>query len=1095
MNQNLLLVFSLFLLVGFIVPVSAQTSPGHVVINEVDTNPPGDDASSISEWVELYNPTDSEIDLGGWEIASTYFTFKIPMTIPAGTTISPGQFLTYSYQPVWFNDSNESIELRDENRIVIDKTPLLSDLGNDFTSWQRFYDGYDLDGSGDWKFVTSTAGSSNGKLVETQDSQEVSISVTSEQSSYLFGDVAIISGSVSEEVFTEKPSFKPEQIIVIISGPNFDKTLTLYPDLNLNYETTLSLHQVLGINEGNYDVTVSYAGASATTGFSVGFELIEAEEKIDGSLTISTDKSQYVPGQIVSIIGFASDIIPFEGMKFTITDSQGTIISNGNLFPINGEFKTSQFLTTVNPTYGTYEIIVEYSDKTTSSTFEVLEDVKEDVVISLWTDKEVYGVGDTVNITGRLNTLWVDALDLEIIQTKNLSLADNGQAGGGSVLKILDSVRLDGESKFEYSFTIPNSNSRLGTYLIDIHKDVGSATKIIQVVENPETYILNTDPLSIFTDKPIYDFHLDKELTIHGQILNPVTRSSFETPTVKIIISTEDGTPLEIIGLPEGGKRLSTGGISVGYEFTAIPEVGGTFSIKSDLTRLLFSEGVYLIQAQYEDLIATSSFEILDDLKDGATVSIDKEVYGLNETIYLYGILPTSDSAVDISITEPDGTILNSGAIIDNQRFSWSWTTPVSESYKNIKIDDGRDVTKSNLGLYKIHVSSSSYGKDLFFKVSSDPENDSISTVPIFVSTEKSLYKAGEQLKVVGNVLVREQGSEGLVVPDRVTIKIIDGTFPFKEIHQALVYPTHGGEFSSLFELPVTIFSEGNYKVKVIYDGKYAETVFGVANDFIFGIDDPISLLVSTDKTEYHPGDVVIITGKPNKLIYLEAYDVGVIQKSDSEITCGSFICGTNMGPITSILPSPSGSFVHEFIIPDSASSIGLYEVTVDANFETKYVQFNVVEKTPPVKLNTIVEKENRISDKTISILTEEKIFDSTFISPRVISGSLITPTRGEESNVNLKVSSDSGICIIGPDTDCLVSESTRKSGQIYDIVEVDGMNLNVRYSGSDVRLEKFSILPESSTEFLPNSNWNVEVIKDDQVSRFYYKVTFKTLE
>jgi len=87
------------------------------------------------------------------------------------------------------------------------------------------------------------------------------------------------------------------------------------------------------------------------------------------------------------------------------------------------------------------------------------------------------------------------------------------------------------------------------------------------------------------------------------------------------------------------------------------------------------------------------------------------------------------------------------------------------------------------------------------------------------------------------------------------------------------------------------------------------------------------------------------------------------------------------------------------------------------------------------------------------------------------------------------------GICIIGSDVDCLVSESTRKPGQIYDVVEVDGVSLNVRYSGPDVRLEKFSILPESSTAFLPDADWNVEVIKDDQVSRFYYKVTYKTLE
>ena len=146
-----------------IVENNSQPNYDHVVINEVDINPPGDDSASISEWVELYNPTDSEINLGGWEIASTT-VLKKTMTIIAGTIIQPGEFLTYTYQNVWFTDSNESVELRDENGIVIDKTPLLSDLANDFTSWQRIYDGYDSDSSSDWKFVVSTAGSSNGKL-------------------------------------------------------------------------------------------------------------------------------------------------------------------------------------------------------------------------------------------------------------------------------------------------------------------------------------------------------------------------------------------------------------------------------------------------------------------------------------------------------------------------------------------------------------------------------------------------------------------------------------------------------------------------------------------------------------------------------------------------------------------------------------------------------------------------------------------------------------------------------------------------------------------------------------------------------------------
>ena len=97
--------------------------------------------------------------------------------------------------------------------------------------------------------------------------------------------------------------------------------------------------------------------------------------------------------------------------------------------------------------------------------------------------------------------------------------------------------------------------------------------------------------------------------------------------------------------------------------------------------------------------------------------------------------------------------------------------------------------------------------------------------------------------------------------------------------------------------------------------------------------------------------------------------------------------------------------------------------------------------------------------------------------------------------NLNIQVSSESGICIIGQNSDCLVSESTRKPGQIFEVIQLDGMNLNVRYSGPDVRLEKFSILPQSSDDFLPDTNWNVEVQKDDEVSRFYYKVTYKTTQ
>jgi len=1090
--KNIIILFSILLLGGLVITANAQST--NVVINEIDINPPGDDAKTVTEWVELYNPTSSKVDIGGWKIASTTI-LKKTMTIPTGTFIEPGKFLTFSYQSLWFTDSNELAELKDKNGIVIDKTPLFSDMKNDFSSWQRTTDGYDTDNTDDWKFAISTAGSSNGKMIVTEDKEDISISVSSDKSSYLFGETATIQGSVSKQVFIVKPSYHADEILVKISGPSYDKTISLYPDLKLNYKTTLNLQQVLGINQGLYSVSVSYGGATSQTSFSVGDEIIIDDIQEDSTLSISTDKSQYLPGGTVSITGFTTKIIPFEGLKFNIKDSSGKIISTGSLFPTNGKFTTTVYLSNVNPVYGKYQITGDYFDKSTIAFFEVIKDIKEEKAISLWTDKEAYDLGETVTVTGRLNKVWVGFMDLEVIQTKNAALATNALGGGNSGFKILDIVKISGDGSFTYSFKIPDSNIRLGDYKISVSKEVGSASKTIHAVRNTGEYVASTDPLSLSTDKVIYD--LGDTMTINGFIVNPASSSSYQTSPVNISISHEDGSPLEIVTLP---GHTTTYDSTFAYVLTAIPDSSGRFSVQTSIMQTAFTEGSYKIKAEYRGLAKTITVGIVDPLKlnDGALLTLNKQVYGLGETVLLTGIIPpTGDNSVKVSLTEPDGSIINSGATVDNQRFSWSWITPVTEKPLTLKSDD-RSISKTNYGIYKIHVSTATYGKDVFFKISSDPENDSLSLVPLYVSTEKSLYKAGEKLKVIGNIIKREQGSEGLVIPERIAILVLDGKFPFKQILAASVYPDQGGNFQSLFELPITIFSEGQYKVKALYSSKQAESTFTVANDFSYASDENLSLLLATDKSEYYPGDMVTISGKPNKLIYLEKFDVSVIQKKDGEITCGSFYCGKNLGPVTTIRPSSSGSFSHQFQLSDSPSSIGAYEITVDAGFETKSLMFNVIEK--PVILEseksplTVIEKVNRILEDKISVTTNEKTINDNQVLPRVFSGSLLT-TKVDQSNVNLRVTSESGICVIGPEEDCLVKDSTRTLGQIYNVVSVDGIRLKVRYSGPDVYLEKFDILPESSAEFLPNTNWNVDVIKDDQVSRFYYKINYKILE
>jgi len=666
MKYSIILLLSLVLIAGISAPAYSQTITDHIVINEVDTNPPGDDAESISEWVELYNPTDDDVDLSGWKIASTT-VLKKTLTIPEGTIISSGDFLTFVNEKIWFTDAAESVELTNSNGLLIDKTREVFDLENDFKSWQRTYDGFS-----DWKFTSATAGSSNGKLTEDYASSDIVITLSSDKPVYNFDDTAVFGGTVSERVFVEKPSFQAEPILINISGPNYEQAVSLYPDSYLNYETSLRLVQVLGIAEGNYVVSVNYAGATTNTSFSVESKIIEETQESDSLLTVKTENSDYFPGQLITIAGSTSEIIPFESIQFTITDSIGNLVTSGNLFASDGQFQTSIFLTTVNPSYGIYTVDIEYGDHVESTTFNVIEESVDE-----------------------------------------------------SILLVSDSI----------FFNIDKSE-----------------------------YLLNDS------------------MTLSGTITNFDSDNAIYYQLVYFDFSASDGSSPMFTGHTK--ETSSDTGENVEFKLTAIPDDSGNFSITARIPPIVFSEDDYVVKANYGGLIGSQSFSIVSE-------------------------------------------------------------------------------------------------------IDSDVQTD----------------------------------------------------------------------------------STGN--------------------------------------------------------------------------------------------PSPS--------ISEKSSDV-----------------FNV---------RTIIEKMNRISDALVSINTEEKIIENESVKPRVLSGSMIAIDKNRQSDVNLQVTSESGICIIGPDVECLVSESTRKPSQIFDVVQVDGLNLNVRYSGPDVLLEKFSILPTSSGEFLPNTTWNVEVIKDDEISRLYYKITYKTLE
>jgi len=691
-------ILTFFLLVGTIYPAIGQTNPivDYVVINEIDINPPGDDSKTISEWVELYNPTATVMEIGGWSIASTT-VLKKTLTIPYGTLIEPGRYLTYSYQTVWFTDVSERVELRDANGIVIDETPVITDSLGDYTSWQRTYDGYDTNSSSDWVFETSSARSSNGKLTTEVDLEQVSISLSLSKTNYQFGETLKLSGDVSEQVLQYHPFFEPSKIKITISGPaGYEKNINLYPDLLLKFETQFSLQKVLGITEGLYFVSAEYAGSTTAAQFSVGKEIIIFEEAEEGEFSITTDKESYIPGETATIHASTNEILPLKGLRFTVTNPLGEQIFDGTLYPSSsGDFSTSFFITTVVPVYGQNQIIAEYGDKTAQTSFEVTQDVKENKIISLNTDKSVYGLGDTVVITGRLNNLWIFSLDLEILQTGIVSLDQNTQ----KINKVLDAVRLEGDSSFRYDYRIPNNTNSYGDYRVTVSKEIGTFSVFFKVVKNPSSYVEETSKqFSVKTNKQNY--FVNDPIVISGRINQLAPSSQYYNPSVSISIKSDDGSFLTSAQNPSSKFKDS-----ILYAYTAVPDIVGNYEVSDTLNASIFTEGSYTVVASYSQglFTDTTSFSVTDpfNISIPISVNLDKEVYGLGEQVKLSGIVAhqTQGTGLTITLLKPNGDKDEFGTLIDNKQFSWSWTTPLYEKPTKIKSSDDRSIIESNFGI------------------------------------------------------------------------------------------------------------------------------------------------------------------------------------------------------------------------------------------------------------------------------------------------------------------------------------------------------------------------------------------------------------
>jgi endonuclease YncB( thermonuclease family) len=105
-----------------------------VVIGEVELNPAGDDNDPGCEWVKIFNRGEELVDVGGWTLSTTSGNC-VTLTIPQGTVVEPGMSHLVTRECQWLDNSNESIVLKTDSNLEVDRTLPLSDNDNDGQVW------------------------------------------------------------------------------------------------------------------------------------------------------------------------------------------------------------------------------------------------------------------------------------------------------------------------------------------------------------------------------------------------------------------------------------------------------------------------------------------------------------------------------------------------------------------------------------------------------------------------------------------------------------------------------------------------------------------------------------------------------------------------------------------------------------------------------------------------------------------------------------------------------------------------------------------------------------------------------------------------
>ncbi|MCP5097216.1 MAG: hypothetical protein GY943_16840, partial [Chloroflexi bacterium] len=128
---------------------ASPPGPGDVLINEYVAR------SSVTEWVELYNTTASDLDISGHYIDDIASGGGSPKVIPNGTIIVSGGYYVMEFSS-FLNNGGDDVRFLDSSQTALDSTSYTS--ATDEYSWYRTPDGGTWSGT---ESDTPTKGTTN----------------------------------------------------------------------------------------------------------------------------------------------------------------------------------------------------------------------------------------------------------------------------------------------------------------------------------------------------------------------------------------------------------------------------------------------------------------------------------------------------------------------------------------------------------------------------------------------------------------------------------------------------------------------------------------------------------------------------------------------------------------------------------------------------------------------------------------------------------------------------------------------------------------------------------------------------------------------